>query len=255
MLFFFDLLFLWVNLKQLLMKNIKLLLAALAISFTAQVGAQSFTPGMDGFSSKKPAKITLKDGTEVQGLIKKLKRKKGNFVSITIENDNGKVEYLSDKIQHMYLAPSGLQKMVSAIETATTVDKWSKTDLDPGLMKDGYAFFETTEFKKKKKVFTGILQLVNTSSAGDIRVYFDPLASEGASFSPGGITVAGGLDKSYYVKQGDAPAVYYTKKEYKKEGAKLYGDCKEAVEKYNASESVWKEFPIHVQTYFDHCNK
>src|SRR5690554_4294319 len=117
MLFFINLLFLWVKLKQLLMKNIKLLLAALAISFTAQVGAQSFTTGMDGFSRKKPAKITLKDGTEVQGLIKKLKRKQGNFVSITIENDNGKVEYLSDKIQHMYLAPSGLQKMASAIET------------------------------------------------------------------------------------------------------------------------------------------
>jgi hypothetical protein len=236
------------------MKKIKILLFMLAISLVTQLNAQRFTPGLDGFSSKKPAKITLNDGTEVQGVIKKLKRKKGNFVSITIEQDGEKVEYLAEKIKHMYLAPSAMQKMSSAMDFATDTDNWNKSNLNPALMKDGYAYFETTEFKKKKKTFSGIMQLVNTSSAGHFRVYHDPWAAETASFAPGGIKVAGGIDKSYYTKMGDEPAIYTSKKEYKKNGADLYVGCQEAIDAYN-KEPGWKEFAIHLQTYFDNCQK
>ncbi|RYM33571.1 hypothetical protein ERX46_11580 [Brumimicrobium glaciale] len=237
------------------MKKIKILLFMLTISLGTQLNAQSFTNGMDGFSKKKPAKVTLNDGTEVNGLISKLKRKKGNFVSITIENGGAKVAYAAKDIKQMYLAPSGLQKMGSGLEKATDVNRWNKSDLDPALIKDGYAFFETTKFKKKKKEFTGMLQLVNTTSAGDIRIYFDPLAKSGASASIGGINVAGGLDKSYYIKNGDEAAIYTDKSEYKKNGSTLYGDCQEAIDAFNNSKSTWKEFPIHVQTYFDNCQK
>ena len=41
--------------------------------------AQNFMPGFDIFSHKKPAYVTLNDGTKIEGEIDKLNRKRNNI--------------------------------------------------------------------------------------------------------------------------------------------------------------------------------
>ena len=57
------------------MKNFTICVFLLA---SVTLNAQGFLPGFDRFSSKKIAYITLSDGTEIEGTIEDIDRKKGN---------------------------------------------------------------------------------------------------------------------------------------------------------------------------------
>ncbi|MBK7010546.1 MAG: hypothetical protein IPH36_18915 [Saprospiraceae bacterium] len=114
--------------------------------------------------------------------------------------------------------------------------------------------FEYAEVKIKDKQLSLLLQLVNPGYAEKIKVYFDPQASETASVGIGGFTVAGGIAKSYYVKNGDDVAFKLEKKHYKEKHPALYGEC-EALKKAYPKNMDWEDFSRHVFTHAKECNK
>jgi hypothetical protein len=212
--------------------------------------AQGFTPGYDAFSGKKPAYITLKDGTQLEGTIDDLDRKKGLIEEITIEinKKNRKIE--PQEIREMYLPASGLSKMSNSIDVGTNVQKMDKSKINTETIKKGYGFLENSPVLLKGKEQELLMQIVNPGFANNIRVYFDPWAKETMSVGIGGMTLAGGLDKSYYVKVGKNPAFKIEKKNYKDSLDLLYGTCPALVKKLKA-ESKWEDFAKHV---FEHSN-
>ena len=86
------------------------------LSFSYRLPLQNFLEPTEGFSTKKDAYITLKDGKEVVGQFRSTKRKKGLFLSITIKDGKGdKVTYKADQIKHMYLPASGWDKFAKGV--------------------------------------------------------------------------------------------------------------------------------------------
>ena len=66
----------------------------------------------------------------------------------------------------------------------------------------------------------------------------------------GGVTVAGGNAKSYYVQSGSDQAAYLLKKkQYKKEFTPMWDDGKAVIEKY--SQIKWSELTQHIIDYTD----
>jgi hypothetical protein len=86
-----------------------------------------------------------------------------------------------------------------------------------------------------------------------VKVYHDPFAKETTGLAVGGITVAGGNDKSYYVLiDGSKAAFRLYKKDYKKEFAGLWQKCP-AVVKKNPN-PTWGDLTKHI-VEFTNCGK
>ena len=81
---------------------------------------------------------------------------------------------------------------------AKDVTRWGQKQVDR--LKDGYAYFENAEIELKKGNIITLMQLLNPGSEL-LKAYHDPFAKETASVSFGGFKVAGGEDKSYYMKK------------------------------------------------------
>lgn len=216
---------------------------------------QEFLDGAFTFSSKKESYIMLRDGKEIVGFIDDIDRKKGLIEEITIKDmDKKKIKLKPEEVKHMYIAPSGWDKMAKGLDIMNDATKWDDDkSAHAEHIKNGYVFFETTEVMIKKEKMTLLLQLVNPGFAKGIKVYFDPLARETTSFGVGGITVAGGKAKSYYFKKGDGVAYKMEKKNYEDEFANLYGDCADLGKEF-AKEQGWGKVEKHVFFYSEKCN-
>ena len=68
----------------------QMLITMLFLLFSFSIAAQTFAPAFAGYSRKKPAYVTMKDGSEVTVLIKKLAFKKGLVDEVKLENINRK---------------------------------------------------------------------------------------------------------------------------------------------------------------------
>jgi hypothetical protein len=218
--------------------------------------AQNFLDPADLFSKKKESYITLNDGTELVGFVDDIDRKKGLIEEITIEIKDTKKErkLKPEQIKYMYLVPSGFDKFARGYDTMLDATKWNDDhSVHAKHIKDGYVFFESIDVMIKKNKQQLLLQLLNPGFASKIRVYYDPFASETMSFSVGGITVAGGDDKSYYLKKGDNTAFRLYKKNYKEEWKNLYGDCP-ALENEFKNKQGWSSIEKHIFYYDTNCN-
>ena len=217
--------------------------------------AQDFLDGSFTFSSNKESYITLKDGQEIVGFIDDIDRKKGLIEEITIKDmDKKKIKLKPEDVKHMYIAPSGFDKLGKGVNVMNNMTKWDEDkSAHAAHIKDGYVFFESTEVMIKKEKRTLLMQLVNPGFARGIKVYFDPRASESASLGIGGITVAGGGAKSYYFKKGDKIAFKMEKKNYDDEFENLYGDCPDFKKEF-AKEQGWSKVEKHVFFYSEKCN-
>jgi hypothetical protein len=236
------------------MKTFKLLF--LFIFLTTVASAQNFLEPTEDFSRKKDAYITLKDGKEIVGQFRSAKRKKGLFISITINDEKGeKVTYEADQIKQMYLPASGWDKFVKANEMVFDVTDWGDdSSLNQEYLKDGYAFFESVTTKIKKKTRVTLLQVLNPAYCQKVRIYNNPWASETTSLNFGGFKVAGGDSKSYYVKAvGQDKAFLLMKKNYDDEFKNLYGDCKAFLQKYKKMK--WSDIEEHVYEHAKACSK
>lgn len=237
--------------------NHKYLLIALIGMISVSLSAQKFSPAFQGWSKKKPTFITMNDGEEYTVYIKKLKFKKGLIDELKVESVNGgkKVKLKPENISHMYVAPSGFAKLGQALDAAHDLTKIEDGELNSGHLDDGYMYMEASEvqIKKKKKQYC-MLQVMNPTFSGKIKVYNDPFAKESASIGIGGFKVAGGLAKSYYIKKkGEDLARKITKKDYKKEMETIFAECPDVVNKHKA-DSAWSEFETFIFDYSTMCN-
>lgn len=233
------------------MKKIAVLFL-LCATFTA-VQAQYFSNAVETFSKKKDAMITLEDGSEVVGTIKKLDRKKGLFEEITLNTADGKVTLEAADIAFMYLPQSGLDKIGKFHESIYDATQWESEDINQDHISEGYAYFEKSECNyRKDKVETLLLQLINPAFSNKVRVYFDPMAQETASVGVGGFKVAGGEDKSYFIKEGDGVAYRMKKKEYEDHAESIFSACPDF---YNAMKSDlrWTDFGEKLFNYTQEC--
>ena len=221
-----------------------LLILSLIVFLGYSAHSQNFMQGYDAFSHKKPAYITLKDGTKVEGEIDDLDRKKGNISEITLKVNGKKKTFEPEEIKEMYLPASGLDKFSKQMEVGTNLSK----DLNMDRLGDGYGFFEFTPVEIKGKVQPLLMQLVNPGFHNKIKVYFDPFAKETMSVGIGPMKV-GGLDKSYFVKIGDKPAFKVTKGDYDDQAKDLFKDCASAMKALKATPD-WNKFELLVYTHF-----
>lgn len=218
------------------------------------INAQNLFKPFESISHKKPTYITLEDGNEISGTVKKLKRKKGLIKEINIKNESGEVKTIPiEDIDFAYLPQSGLDKYMKSMDFLNDATQWDDGLYDKERIKDGYAYFEKADVMVKKKKMTLMVQLLNPGTCSKIKVYHDPFAAETASLGVGGIKVAGGDDKSYYIsKDGDA-AYKLAKKTYKKSFDDVYGDCKAIKKKY--SDAKWGKFVEALFEYNAECGK
>lgn len=240
--------------KKITMKNLLTLMClCISVSFYAQ-DKQYFVKATDGYSHKKTSYLTLTDGTEIQGTIKNLNWKKGLFEEIKLKVDGKKVKYSAEDIAHMYLPQSGLDKLAKGLDFAYDATQWAnKSDVNGELIQEGYAYFESAEVQiKKKKTQVLLLQVVNPAFNSKVKVFHDPYAKKTMGLGIGGINVAGGIDKSYWVQTGDKPAFKLKKKDYDETADMLFGDCDAYFETIK-SNLVWKDFPMHVYDYVENC--
>jgi hypothetical protein len=226
----------------------------LFLSVTNILVAQDFLDGAFTFSSKKESYITLQDGKELIGFIDDIDRKKGLIEEITIiDAEKKKIKLKPEEVKHMYIAPSGFDKLARADRLLSNATKWDDDkSAHASHIKEGYVYFETVNVMIKKKQMTLLLQLLNPGFAKNIKVYFDPLAGETASIGFGGITVAGGDAKSYYFKKGDNVAFRMHKKNYDEEFENLYGDCPE-LKKTFIKDMGWSRVEKHVFHHSEKC--
>lgn len=227
----------------------QLLLLAFFVMLGSTFFAQKLSEPVDRYSHKKIAYITLEDGTEIQGNIKDIDRKKGLIQQIKIKDLEGKKHKLKpEEIKYMYLPPSGLDKLGSTLEFLHDATKWEKTDLDKDIIGKGYAYFEKSKVKIKRKTRVLLLQLLNPSFSSKVKIYYDPFARESIGVGIGGIKVAGGYAKSYYFKKGDAVAYRIKKKNYDDEFKLLFKDCKSLIKKYG-KRPKWTDLVEHLLAY------
>ncbi len=220
-----------------------------------QMNAQQFLTPSTTFSKKKTAYVTLANGNEVKGDIQSFKWKKGLFKGIVINDENGKkVSLKAQDIDHMYLPPSGLDKISKAAGFVTNVQKWNNEKLNQDFLEQGYVYFEKTDVKLKKKTQTLLMQVLNPDFCKYVKVYYDPLAKKTASLGIGKVNVIGGIAKSYYVKMdGQSVASLLTKKDYKKEFKKIWKKCNAVTIKYK--DVNWDELPAHIIEYTEQCGE
>jgi hypothetical protein len=154
----------------------------------------------------------------------------------------------------MYVPPSNIAKFNQMVDAATDVTKIADNELSSEHLKDGYLYMESSNVQiKKKKTQYCMLQLMNPAFSKMVKVYNDPYAAESASVGVGGMTVAGGLDKSYYIKiEGEDVAKRIKKKEYKKDMEEIFTKCPDVVNKYGADPS-WSEFEQFIYEYTIKC--
>jgi hypothetical protein len=233
--------------------NIKLMNALKLISFffvftllSAPISAQEFFAPSYSFSGQKPSYITLNNGQEMEYNFMNAKREKGLFKSINVKDAAGnKITLLPEDIKSMYLPQSGIDKLAQSLDKVYDAQQWDK--IDPTRIKDGYAYFESAVVNIKKEDKTLLMQLLNPHFCNKVKVYFDPYADETTSVALGGITVAGGDAKSYYIAIGAGTAKKLEKKNYE-EVDNIYSKCDDIKKKYGVK-IKWTELE---ETLFAH---
>ena len=215
--------------------------------FQSLNGQQLLSPSYT-FSRNKTSYITLTDGSEINGTIKDIDRKKGLIKFIKIKDGAGKKHKLKpEDVKFMYLPPSGLDKYSKATGLLFDAQKWNDEKLNQDLLNQGHIYFELADVKIKKKNRQLLMQLLNPSFSKVIKIYHDPFAKQTASLEVGGVNVVGGDAKSYYIAKGNKPAFRLKKKNYKKEFVPLWGSCQNIIEEFNNQK--WSDLVKHVIAY------
>lgn len=230
----------------------KLIFTTLVLALGLQSISQSFSVPLEGFSRKKIAYLTMEDGTVNEGLLGGFKRSKGLIETVKMKSEEGgKIKIDPAEIKFMYVPASAIAKYSATMDQATNSRKWdSDVNYNTDLLDKGYVYFEKIPTKVKKKTNDLMMQLLNASFSSKIKVYHDPFAKESLGVGVGGVTVAGGLDKSYYImKVGVDKAAYkLEKKNYKELFSTIFGDCEELMAKYKDS-IKWSELEKHIADY------
>ena len=211
-----------------------------------------FDPVYNSYSPNKMSIVILNDGTEVKGYKKDVDRKKGQIYYIKIKDSvtGKKSKFESEDIKEMYLFPGGLEKLNKSLRFLNDTRQWTSRELKSDIISQGYIYFKKHKIslKNKKKEKEYLMQLVNPTFSSEIEVYGDPVAKETTSFGAFGLNVAGGLDKSYYVKKGE-DIFWLNKKDLKDWYDKMFGDSDEFTKKYPKDDIKWRDLGTYIYEY------
>jgi hypothetical protein len=237
-------------------KNVFILL--IFTLFTFDISAQKypgFIPAYERFSNKKVVYLMLKDNTKVEGTIKDLDRKKGLIEEIDIKPTGQKksVTYSPEELQNAYLEPTALNKILKIDNQILRINKLGKYNINNDLVDKGYVYFESSlaQITKRKEDYV-LLQLLNPTFTGRIRVFDDPLAQESMGLGIGGMTLVGGDEKSYYLKKDEEKAYRLRRAKIDDDFLKLFGDCP-AVIKAAEGKIKWLDLNKYVYIYNTEC--
>lgn len=232
---------------------IRFLSLLLLSTLTFGVNAQDFVQASVTFSHKKPAYLSLSDGTEVEGTVDKIKRHKGTVITeVHLKVDDDVTVYSAQDIEYMALMPSGLERVASAMKIQNNATLWrSDVNLKQRLSL-GYVFFENTQVEYKKGAKMVMLQVLNPHFSDGVVVYSNPFNTEGGSTSIGGITVKEKLPGSFYIRlEGDENARFISKKKYEYTYDELFGRCRAMRRAF--PKIKWQQFDEHVFAYNKRC--
>lgn len=229
----------------------RITLYSIMLVFGLSANAQDFLSPSNTFSHEKTAYLKLVDGTEIEGTIDDIDRKKGliKFIKI-IDNDGKEHELQPEMVSHMYIPPSGFDKVQKAGNFLSDAQKWNDEKLNQDLFSKGYAYFELGEVKIKKETQKLLMQLLNPSFSKKIKVYYDPFAKQTAGLGVGGVNLTGGIAKSYFVRKTGGEMIKLEKKNYEEEFNSLYEKCPSLVEKY--PDGKWRDLAEHI-VEFSEC--
>lgn len=204
-----------------------------------------------GVSSKKNSTLILKDGTEIEGPVSGINRKKGQITSIKMKDSSGKkTEYKADEIEEMYLPISAMAKAAKNSSYFENSKNWGRRSfkkiVDPNSV---YVKNIKASLKNKKDEQEFLMQLINPDFSSIIEVYADPMATETASVSfGGGPAIGGGVTKSYYVKKGDK-VIWLKKADFKENYDFLFGDNPEFLQKFPYNSIKWEHLSYLIAEY------
>ncbi|NHF57978.1 hypothetical protein FK220_001410 [Flavobacteriaceae bacterium TP-CH-4] len=210
----------------------------------------AFDPTYTSYSRKKPAYVTLKDGTKLEGHIKDLDYKKGQIKRLKIEEEGKKkVEIVAADIADLYMAPSGMEKLGKQSAYFNDATKWGRSDASKHLNK-GYTMYtnQTVSLKNKKDPAEYLMQVVNPKYSQVIQVFADPFAKQTASIGVGSLKLAGGIAKSYYIKKDDS-IVWLTKGNFDEHYDRLFMDNEQFKAKYAVHKYKWSLLGVYVLDY------
>ncbi|WP_428666924.1 hypothetical protein [Runella sp.] len=229
------------------------LLFTLCLTVCSTTFAQDFIPAYDRFSGKEISYITLENGTQLEGMLEDLDRRKGLIEEVVIKDAGGKkIKLKPEQIKSMYLMPSGYSRLSTNMDVGNKVKKWDAKYIDNEIIKKGYAYFEKAKVAIKSDQELLLMQLLNPGFNSKVKVFHDPFAAETMRIGFGGMTTAGGDDKSYYVQVGEFPAKKLKKKDYDNEIKVMYASCPTLVKKIG-EKLRWTEFAQHVYEFTFDC--
>lgn len=211
----------------------------------------AFDPAYTSYSRKKPAFVTLKDGTEIEADIKDVDRKKGQINELKlIGSDDKKIKITAAEITSLYMAPSGMEKMQNQSNFINDATKWGKSDASK-YMDKGYTMYtnEMVSLKNKKNPEEFLMQTINPRYSAAIKVFSDIWAKETMSIGVGSLKLAGGIKKSYYVKKGDEKVLWLTKKDFDKHFNDLFMDNDKFKAKYADHKFKWSLLGVYILDY------
>ena len=227
----------------------------LAILLGGIAFGQEFLQPSDAFSHKEIVYLTLADGTELQGTVDDIDRKKGLIEEIVIKDGNNKkIKLKPEQVKSMYLMPTKLNKLTKMSEALHEVNNYADKRLNNALTGQGYVYFENVPVMVKKKRTNMLMQLLNPDFSSTIKVYHDPYAGETTSLGFGGIKVAGWIDKSYYISKDGETAYKIEKSDYKDAFIPMYQSCQTLVDKYK-SDISWRDLEKHVYEFSTICQE
>lgn len=203
---------------------------------TKELKTYYFDEGFTMPARKKTSTLIMKDGSEIKGNISNFKSKR-MMMNIIILSD--KTEYDAKDIKEAYIFASGFEqfgKKNDQINSAGTKRKSaSKKDTENDEL---YFASRAVSIQNKKEPIDVLLQLINSSFDDYISIYFDPSARESSGTSIGGVTLGGGVLKSYYIEK-DGKVVWLSKKNFKDQYNFMFGDSPEFMAKYPFGSINW----------------
>ena len=225
------------------------------LSLTVGGFSQDFVQASSTFSHKKPAYLSLTDGTEVEGTVSKIKRYRNMAITEVHLKVNGEVTaYSAADIEYMALMPSGIERVMSAMQIQNNATLWRQDVNLQQRLSLGYVYFENTQVDFKKGTKMTLLQVMNPHFSNGAIVYSNPFNKEGSSTSVAGITVNEKLPNSFFIRlPGDENARYVTKKKYEYTYKELFGKCRSMHRVFKKIK--WQDFDEHVFEYNKRCGK
>ncbi|MBN1198004.1 MAG: hypothetical protein JXA23_01540 [Bacteroidales bacterium] len=214
---------------------------------TCDLLAQAFMPSYSPGVGYKQGYVLLSDGSRINGTFLSIFSLE-NITKLTIKDSTDtKHKLTGDQIDKVYVKLDGADKFLMASSGSSSIQAMKNVDFKQIFSADYYIWEHSTDQKKGKDK---VLQLVNPGFDSKIKVFRDPSAGQTAGVSVGGVSLAGGLEKSYYIeKEGTDIAFIVSKGKFKDQFTELFGNCPTLVEALQGKKPNWEDFPAYVFIY------